>query len=324
MASLFSAENWLAKFKRATRPERADRRAIRQLRVDVMEHTLAVLRSRNREYTLGASDLAGDDTGADPLVRGDAARVPPAQGKSEKLSLASLRRRPAPPKLPDGRSTEVRVSYGDCLELCARLVRDGTITSMPLVLNMANQRHPGGGFMSGAGAQEENLFRRSNYVEMLTRGSCGYPLAADEAVYTPAVHVFRGSEARGYVPIPAVTYAFVACAALAHPPLVESPAGDGELLLDRDAEALTADKVRVILEIAAARGHQCLVLSALGCGAFRNPPRHVARIFKRILLEEERYRDVFEVVVFAILEDHNSGKADGQGNHGAFAGVFGC
>lgn len=65
-------------------------------------------------------------------------------------------------------------------------------------------------------------------------------------------------------------------------------------------------------------GHNSLVLSALGCGAFRNPPRHVARLFKEVLSEEEfvsRYRHIS----FAIIDDHN---ARGEGNYRPFSEVF--
>lgn len=37
----------------------------------------------------------------------------------------------------------------------------------PLVLNMASPKRPGGGFRNGSAAQEENIFRRSNYFQVL-------------------------------------------------------------------------------------------------------------------------------------------------------------
>ena len=47
------------------------------------------------------------------------------------------------------------------------------------------------------------------------------------------------------------------------------------------------------------------VLSAFGCGAFQNPPHHVARLFKEVFFEDE-FRNRFRLVVFAIMDDHNS------------------
>jgi uncharacterized protein (TIGR02452 family) len=37
----------------------------------------------------------------------------------------------------------------------------------PVILNMVNANNPGGGYRRGDGAQEETLFRRSNYYQSL-------------------------------------------------------------------------------------------------------------------------------------------------------------
>jgi hypothetical protein len=60
-------------------------------------------------------------------------------------------------------------------------------------IDMANQSTPGGGWEGGAGAQEENLFRRTLYSISL-RGD-GYPLTDQGAAYSPNVIVFRSNEA---------------------------------------------------------------------------------------------------------------------------------
>ena len=51
----------------------------------------------------------------------------------------------------------------------------------------------------------------------------------------------------------------------------------------------------------AGKGHTNLVLGALGCGAFQNPPELVARLFKEVFQEEE-FKGRFESVDFAILK----------------------
>lgn len=45
------------------------------------------------------------------------------------------------------------------------------------------------------------------------------------------------------------------------------------------------NKIRTIFRIGLIHGHDSLVLGALGCGAFRNPPRHVARLFHEVMDE---------------------------------------
>ncbi|CAF3889231.1 unnamed protein product [Rotaria sp. Silwood1] len=61
-------------------------------------------------------------------------------------------------------STNIIVINEDCLVLYEKLVSEGY---RPLLLNMANATNPGGGYRKGDGAQEENLFRRSDYYQSL-------------------------------------------------------------------------------------------------------------------------------------------------------------
>lgn len=63
--------------------------------------------------------------------------------------------------------------------------------------------------------------------------------------------------------------------------------------------------MRTILRIAMEHGNEALVLGAMGCGAFANPPREIARLFHEVLMEKEFERQ-FKEIVFAILEDRNS------------------
>jgi uncharacterized protein (TIGR02452 family) len=59
-----------------------------------------------------------------------------------------------------GTETEIFAIDMDCLDCAHQFALNGY---NPICLNMANQFRAGGGYKSGAGAQEENLFRRSLY-----------------------------------------------------------------------------------------------------------------------------------------------------------------
>ena len=104
---------------------------------------------------------------------------------------------PAPAGAPP---TPVMVINGDCIEVGLWLQSKGHRTA---VLNMASASHPGGGYRSGKGAQEENLHRRTNLFQCLedpyrtqTARKWDYPLAEFGGVFSPDVTVLRYSEAK--------------------------------------------------------------------------------------------------------------------------------
>ena len=66
----------------------------------------------------------------------------------------------------------------------------------PLVLNLASDYHPGGGVAKGSGAQEESLFRRSNYFQTLTKQY--YPILDGYAIYSPNVSIIK-KQSRIYI-----------------------------------------------------------------------------------------------------------------------------
>ena len=76
-----------------------------------------------------------------------------------------------------------------------------------LMLNMANPNEPGGGWNSGVAAQEEDLFRRSDYALGLTPlGNAGqmaqYPIPVFGGIVTENVTIFRDDEQEGYAFLP--------------------------------------------------------------------------------------------------------------------------
>eukprot|EP01117_Protostelium_nocturnum_P016356 TRINITY_DN6460_c0_g1_i2.p1 TRINITY_DN6460_c0_g1~~TRINITY_DN6460_c0_g1_i2.p1 ORF type:complete len:429 (+),score=126.55 TRINITY_DN6460_c0_g1_i2:98-1384(+) len=212
----------------------------------------------------------------------------------------------------------VEVKEGDCLEIAEQVWKETGLK--PLVLNMASSRHPGGGFESGAGAQEENLFRRTNLFQCLqdphgidTNRKWEYPLPEYGGLYTPEAFVFRRGEASGYAFMEEpVTFNFVSVAALRRPNLVSEEEPGKEPVMDGAGEKMMRRKIRTILNIAAHHGQTVLILSAFGCGAYSCPPRHVSRLFceeiKSWTLEQEKKESgfKFERIVFAIFDDKNT------------------
>jgi hypothetical protein len=70
-------------------------------------------------------------------------------------------------------------------------------------------------------------------------------------------------------------------------------------------EEIMLSKIRSIFYIAKEERCQNIVLSAFGCGVFKNDPHFVASLFKKVIFEEG-FREHFQNIAFAILNDHNS------------------
>ena len=301
---------WLDAFRDAVR--RGD--GFRPLRAEVFRHTCDVVRRGN--YRVDGHNV-------------QLRAVVPLE------SHASFYTRPEPLDAPDLQSrvtTAVIVQNADCVEV-AQLLREAGFR--PAVLNMANRQTPGGGVLGGAGAQEENLFRRSDlfvslypFVDFCEQYGLvrdrrhSYPLdRRTGGIHSPDVTFFRASEANGYrlLKVP-FSVSVITVPAINGPELVAGPRG--MRIVDSLVEP-TREKIRTILRIAGSHRHDALVLGAFGCGAFRNPPAHVAELFAEVFCEPE-FDGRFRVIQFAILDDHNSRKAHNpDGNVLPFLRVFG-
>lgn len=79
-------------------------------------------------------------------------------------------------------------------------------------------------------------------------------------------------------------------------------------------------KIHAIFAVSLLYGHDTVVLGPLGCGAYRNPPEHVAQIFQHVIQE---YYGCFKRIVFAIIDDHNARLAHNpEGNLVPFQRIF--
>lgn len=87
-----------------------------------------------------------------------------------------------------------------------------------------------------------------------------------------------------------------------HGKKVEELAKEGLLELTPEYAVLTYRKIRSLLLIAYRANCEVIVLSALGCGAFGNPPERIAHIFSELLQE---FAGAFREVIFAILPGRN-------------------
>lgn len=233
----------------------------------------------------------------------------------------------ATPENSQDNDTTYNVVKEDCLAYAKQLFDKDAIDDL-CVLNMASASNPGGGVYGGAGAQEEYLFRCSDYYRFLFQYAISfdcmqygippcsqyrYPLDRNfGGIFSHGVTIFRGTETCGYplIDIPwQVNFIAVAACNLSYDER-------GEQIPSHLIET-TENKIRTILRIAIDNNQKRLVLGAFGCGAFGNPPKHIAELFFKILHEAD-FLNRFKSVDFAILPDHN----DHKGNFEAFATQF--
>lgn len=223
--------------------------------------------------------------------------------------------------------TFFEVTDKDCLKEAVRLSKEGFY---PAVLNMANRQNPGGGVLGGSRAQEESIFRRTSLFTSLyqfapyasefgiKKSEFQYPLDPNYGgIYSPDVILFRDSEKYGCKLLDNPEYVSVITVAAMNRPEIDSKGRISSHLVEG-----VKNKMRTIFRIALRHRHDSLVLGAWGCGAFCNPPKHIASLFHEVLKEEE-FKNKFRKIVFAIIEDHNSRKAHNpEGNFRPFQEEF--
>jgi uncharacterized protein (TIGR02452 family) len=197
----------------------------------------------------------------------------------------------------------------------ARLVQAGGHVGC---LNFASARNPGGGFLTGAQAQEEALARCSALYPCLLKTPEYYErnrahrsaIYLDLLIYSPLVPFFR-NDAGVLLERPFAASVITAPAPNAGAVLQNEPknAPSIEPALRRRAE--------LVLTVAHTRGIDSLVLGAWGCGVFRNEPIKVAKIFAEFLTLPGKFAGAFSRVTFAVLD-----RSEEAPTYRAFAQVF--
>ncbi|KAF9777158.1 hypothetical protein IL306_004557 [Fusarium sp. DS 682] len=303
-SSLFSDQRRYGQSSRHSSPYRSyDNRQRDELR-DTAKETLNVLPNLLKE--LGTNDLARH---------------------SIKYSFDSLTRL-HPCLCPSyTQPAIIRVVNDDTLNAAIELSQThgfGPQSQPPIVVNFANRHSPGGGWLNGAMAQEEALCYRSSLALSLNKKH--YPLERDEALYSPYALIVRNDLFSGHeislLPardLPVVSALTVA--ALRNPPVrifTGEPRKDKQhrpslegfekrvFAKDRDRD-ITKAKMRLCLRMAANHKHDMLVLGALGCGIYDNPPEDIAHCWLEVMREDEFSGNWWREVWFAVFDPKNEG-----------------
>lgn len=172
-----------------------------------------------------------------------------------------------------------------------------------LVLNMASEKRAGGRVFFGTTAQEESLCMQSTLYSRLLEVTDGqYPLEPGQFIHTADVFVCFTN---GHRALP-ITETF-------HTDVISMPAPICPPKTFAEGYATSANgiqmrkNIKTLMDAADTARAEVLILGAWGCGAYRNPPAEVARMFHAELSLRDRSRSSLTHVVFAIL-DERSGK----------------
>lgn len=230
-------------------------------------------------------------------------------------NLVSASNTPISPSPPSRDAPKVRILCQDTLSAAARMssrpfaVRRNSSVARPsanqpcniAILNMASPLRPGGGFLEGANSQEEFLCARTTLYPSLWDSF--YRLPEIGGVWTPDVMVFRDHNVeandltkRDRYFIDVISSGMLRFSDTQGTQRVRSDdrsdggaCSCGVSYCDRDRELVTR-KMKAVLRIAERQGVERLILGAWGCGAYGNPVREVAKIWRKVIAGSPRQR----------------------------------
>lgn len=211
------------------------------------------------------------------------------------------------------KKTSVLVSGKRSLEAAEYYSKQG---KKVCVLNFASATNPGGGVVHGSSAQEECICRCTTLYPCLNtktmwesfyepHRNLGNPLYNNDCIYTPDVCVFK-SDTNFPELLPKEKWWSVNILTCAAPNLRERPsnamnpcAGNvAAKVTTAELESLLTQRIRRIFEVAVDNGNEVLILGAFGCGAFRNPPEVVAKVFYNVMQDFAQSFDTIEYAVY--------------------------
>ncbi len=200
--------------------------------------------------------------------------------------------------------SEVQVGVGrfEVTEICCANI-DTLSAALALgdacALNFANAEIPGGRYRSGGLAQEEDLCRLLPQLYPALK-SFQYPIPPGVTLITRNLEAVR--QPGSYTVDISLGQVTILTAAMPYAPDRRPKGG----WATSDWAVTVTLRIRSVLHAAKFSGHANVVLGAFGCGAFGNPTRPVAAIFRELLMSLE-FRGCFSKVVFAIIDPMGTG-----------------
>lgn len=207
---------------------------------------------------------------------------------------------------------EKKPGYGVELVLDDSVSAARKLKAKACILNFASAKTPGGGFLTGARAQEESLCRCGTLYMHLVSHEDLYEWSNEHlnkgvystwAIYSPEVSMFKDGKDYSY-------RNEFKCSVITSP-AVNAGAARRHQVSQSEIDKAMRERIEHIFKVAAINEEKNLVLGAFGCGVFKNDPKRVAEIFLDVSFD---YRGYFERVIFAIPSK--------DANYEAFKSVF--
>lgn len=180
-------------------------------------------------------------------------------------------------------------------------LRNSGVSGNIVALNFASARNPGGGFETGANAQEESIARASALYPCLIKCKEFYefhrkqssPLYSDKMIYSPDVPIFRDDSGK-------FLDKHILCSFITSP-AVNANVARGRGISESIINETMNIRIKNILKLALSKNPSAIVLGAFGCGVFGNNPKDVSRMFALQL--KENMKSISDIkIVFAIYD----------------------
>lgn len=193
----------------------------------------------------------------------------------------------------DSAEPPVKIHFEELTTTRAAMKHNSDKNGRCCLLNFASFTKPGGGFLTGAIAQEEALCRDSNLYNVLENFKSEYEfnkkhknngLYTNFAIYSPDI-IFVNPDDPNYI----FEYDVLTCAAPNKKVYLETHDEDSEYYYS------LLSRIEFLLGVADENEVDTLVLGAFGCGVFGNKCEDVAKLFNQLI-----WRYNFKHIVFAI------------------------
>ncbi len=194
---------------------------------------------------------------------------------------------------------KTEVTKEGCVEACVRI--SNTFNGKIGLLNFASAKHPGGGYLNGARAQEEDICLKSDLYQYIKQETEFYNTAThsknrgyykDELLYTKDVNITKRED-------------YTLLDDFINVDIVTCPAPNRSVKSLSFEMAKKGLERRINMIINAFIENECshLVLGAFGCGVFKNDPELVAELFDMAL--QKQANNKLKTVIFAIKTNND-------------------